>query len=145
MNIHRFHFVLMLTVLSFPALGIANDCRSIDNDKERLACYDERDAKSAASAPERVVDIDDTIGRETVDEAKSEQPAIVRGHVSRCRKTERHRYLFYFDNGQIWQQKDNVRLGWENCDFDVSIVRDFFGYKMQPDGEKRRVRISRVR
>jgi len=89
--------------------------------------------------------LSDEIGKESLrSDAKKEKP-IVRGHVISCREDATGRYLFYFDNGQIWQQKDNTVIRWKECAFEVTIFKDFFGYKMIPDGEKKRVRISRVK
>lgn len=69
----------------------------------------------------------------------------IRARVTRCEKSARKRYYFVFDNGQVWKQTSDKRLSYRECDFEVTITKDFFGYKMQRDGEKGRTRISRVR
>lgn len=40
---------------------------------------------------------------------------------------------------------DYGRQEFDDCDFLVTIKKDAFGYKMQPDIEARAVRIKRVR
>lgn len=147
------------------------DCRAIDDDQERLACFDavlapqkpaapgpapepapERAARPAATpAPQPAGTpaasasvLTDEVGRETLrDEARDELE--VRGRVERCVKGRSGKYVFYFDNGQVWRQRGNARANWKDCAFDVVISKDAFGYSLVKVGETRRVRIDRVR
>ena len=89
--------------------------------------------------------LDDNIGIENVKGREDELTVLVKGRVTSCRKDQRSKYRFYFDNGQIWQQKDNRTVPWKECNFDVTIEKDFFGYKMLPEGEKRSIRIARIK
>jgi hypothetical protein len=91
------------------------------------------------SAPEI---LSDKVGRETLGPKKGEE-VLVRGRIVRCREDLTSKYVFYFENGQVWRQKDNSRIRWDECDFEVTISKDFFGYKMVRDGEKKKVRIAR--
>jgi len=163
------------------ASPVSQDCRSIQDDAARLACYDRqggstgidadrvapaREEKApaaesespktaepppapdaAATAPVAAAaaqELTDEIGREDLNGPEgAEEKLSVRGRVTSCRKDLAGKYVFYFDNGQVWRQKDNVRLRWRDCAFDVTISEDFFGYKMQPDGEQKTVRIAR--
>jgi len=95
----------------------------------------------AAAGP---VPLDDEVGKEALGRDKEDE-VVIRGTVVRCTQDVRKKYLFYFDNGQIWKQKDNTKIRWKECAFDVTITRDFFGYRMTPVGETRRVRIARVK
>ncbi len=83
-----------------------------------------------------------TLPRGSRDEAEELE---VRATVSKCEKDYRNKYRFYFDNGQIWKQTSDTRLSFRECNFDVTITKDFFGYKMKVDGDKRKIRISRVK
>ena len=89
----------------------------------------------------------DDLGSETLPRGSRDdvEKLEVRATVSRCEKDFRKKYLFHFDNGQIWKQTSDKRLYFKECNFEVTITKDFFGYKMQQDGEKRRIRISRVK
>jgi len=89
----------------------------------------------------------DDIGSETLPKGAREEveKLEVRAKVSRCEKDFRKKYRFYFDNGQIWTQTSDKRLYFKDCNFEVTITQDFFGYKMRADGEKRQIRISRVK
>jgi len=180
-------FALSLAMFAGTQTAIAQesieDCGSIGNDAERLACYDrvhsqpspapapvpvpvpesepapvapveaaaepvhEVDAPGSVQEPQpKVVALDDEVGSETLDrkgDERDDEP-LIRGHVRSCKANKNSRFFFFFDNGQVWKQKDNTRIPWRDCDFDVTIEKDFFGYKMTPDGERRRVRIERV-
>ncbi len=68
----------------------------------------------------------------------------IRAKVTRCFQNARDDYFFGFENGQIWKYKGSRRLRYKECNFHVTIMRDGFGYKMQPEGEERTLRISRV-
>lgn len=102
----------------------------------------------AAPVPEQAatpVPLDDEVGQETLRGSAKKDKPDVRGRVVSCREDVTGKYLFYFDNGQIWRQKDNTNVRWRECAFDVTISKDVFGYRMVPDGEKKRVRIARIK
>jgi pyruvate/2-oxoglutarate dehydrogenase complex dihydrolipoamide acyltransferase (E2) component len=98
-----------------------------------------KEVPAAAPAP-----LDDEIGKESLGRDEKDE-LIVHGTVVRCAKDATKKYLFYFDNGQVWKQKDNTNIRWKECAFDVTITKDFFGYRMTPVGETRRVRIARLK
>ncbi|MBT8109076.1 MAG: hypothetical protein KJP17_12610 [Gammaproteobacteria bacterium] len=89
----------------------------------------------------------DDLGSETLPRSSRDEAdkLAVRATVSRCEKDYRKKYLFHFDNGQIWKQTSDKRLYFKECNFDVTITKDFFGYKMKADDNKRQIRISRVK
>lgn len=171
--------IAVISLCRVAAAADAVDCRSIEDNAERLACYDRMSSPptptptppppvapaAQAPAPQQVqspapqpvaepvaspaagapVVLDDSIGKESVDDGKEKERTLISGHVSSCREDRSGKYRFYFDNGQIWLQKDNKRVPWRECDFDVTLEKDFFGYKMLPDGEDRTIRISRIK
>jgi hypothetical protein len=105
----------------------------------------EEQATVAASPPAEQQVLTDEIGRETISRKDGGQGDIsVRGRVASCAKGRSGKYVFYFDNGQVWRQKGNLRLSWKECEFDVTISKDFFGYKMVRDGDRKKVRIERI-
>ncbi len=156
---------LMLATMPLSAWSSdMDDCRAITDAEARLACYDSLQAptsqveavapaeaptvQSPPSAPTATgsVVLDDSIGAESIKDRKGElEDVVINGHVDSCREDRSSKYRFYFDNGQIWLQKDNRRVPWKECDFDVTIEKDFFGYKMLPKGEDRSIRISRIK
>lgn len=97
----------------------------------------------APAAPKTLDDIDsETMPGATGEE---EDELLVRARVTRCEKDARKKYYFVFENGQVWKQVSDKRLRYRECEFDVTITKDFFGYKMQVDGEKGRIRIDRIK
>ena len=172
-------------------------CRSIEDDAERLACFDavlspghavtskppagetalspgKAETPAAAPAPampeptaagepaadpqpaaagrlpakpepaERQPALTDEVGRESIEE-KDKEELNVQGHVSRCVEGRSGKYVFYFENGQVWRQRGSANVNWKECDFDVRISKDMFGYYLTRDGQSRKVRIERVR
>ncbi|MDH3305244.1 MAG: hypothetical protein OEM50_01145 [Gammaproteobacteria bacterium] len=130
-------------------------CSAIDDAPARLACYDEAVGRSAPAAKtpatlpaERPVKktLDD-LGDETLPgTGRADDEALaVRATVVGCEKDARKKYVFFFENGQVWRQSSDKRVYFKNCNFDVTISKDFFGYKMQRDGDKGRIRIARVK
>ena len=171
-------------------------CRSIEDDAERLACFDgvlasgkavtskppagetaampekaetPREAPAPVSpepaaaekppaAPEpapvrkapadpepaaRPATLTDDIGRETVKDQPREVVSV-RGRVTRCIEGRSGKYVFYFDNGQVWRQRGSANVNWKTCDFGVTIQKDVFGYYLTRDDSSRKVRIERV-
>jgi len=148
-------------------------CQALQDREERLACYDGISSQaepevatvevppSTPKAPPSVAPVmeeslakeepgaaattmNDEIGRERLGPKDGEQ-LIVRGQVVSCRENLSSKYEFTFANGQVWQQRDNKRVPWKECDFEVTIKKDFFGYVMQRSGEKKEIRIARMK
>lgn len=66
--------------------------------------------------------------------------------LTRCAQTSASgRQIYYFDNGEIWQQSNDSRKKVRNCDTAVTVELDVFGYKMRVPSENRSIRISPVR
>ena len=145
-------------------------CSLIDDASARLACYDAFTGRQAPAVKAAAVEPSpspmpetrpiatpepkqrpgktlDDLGAETLPAAATSkaEKLQVSGTVTRCEKDARKKYLFYFDNGQVWRQVSDKRVYYRDCNFDVTVTKDFFGYKMQKDGDKGRIRISRVK
>lgn len=139
-------------------------CRLIEGASARLACYDglgrgQTPAPIAASASADPSSVEQSAveqpgnksladpGTETVrgDTGDKYETVTIRATVTKCRQGENKKYYFYFENGQVWKQSDRKRVKFKDCNFNVTITKDFFGSKMQQDGEDRRIRITRVK
>lgn len=112
---------------------------------------EETDSVTAAAvevAPTQTVEDERlaTLGDEQIGEQKKKSERLeLQARVVGCKKDDFRRYLFYFENGQVWKQKSDRRLSYKECDFNITITKDVFGYKMLPEGETRRIRIARVK
>lgn len=155
--------VSMFALAADPEAPPGTDCRTIRDADARLACYDaikppleeeapapvppdRRNAPESQAAPVPEPEaLNDQVGRESLEHKDPAEQVKVKGRVVECRTNARGSYFFLFDNGQMWQQKDSKRIVWEDCDFEVTIDKDYFGYGMVRDGDDRRIRISRVR
>jgi hypothetical protein len=84
----------------------------------------------------------DNLGK--VDRKEGKEKKTYRGHVQSCGQMFDNKWYFVFDNGQVWKQSSRGSYKFEKCDFDVSITKDFFSYKMKIDGGKS-LRVRRER
>ena len=80
---------------------------------------------------------------EKAEKKKEQEAALGAGHVNSCRLGNDGRWVFHFDGGQVWRQSSNAQYRFEECDFDVTITKDFFGYKMKMEG-RGSIRVRRV-
>lgn len=107
----------------------------VNDDAESVSAAAEEAAAAKAANDERLA----TLGQ------PGEQLEL-QARVVRCTKDSRGRYYFFhFENGQVWKQKSDRRLRYKECDFNVTITKDFFGYRMVPEGETGKIRIARVK
>lgn len=148
-------------------------CAELSDAASRLACYDklggrqptvsvpvdvpaaspaapaaspaEPVASPAASTPEPVALPPDELGSESLRQ-KKDKPVLVNAKVIRCTKdATKKKYILYLEGGQVWKVLSDKRLYFKECDFNVVITKDVFGYKMQREGEKSRFRVTRLR
>lgn len=125
-------------------------CATIDDDASRLGCYDKasgRVGKAPVVLPSLIEQVADDVGSESLPrqkDKKDEEVSVV-ARVTECTKDVRKKYIFRLENGQVWKQVSDRRLYFKTCDFNVTISKDFFGYKMQQVDSKLRFRVSRIK
>lgn len=133
-------------------------CRAIEDATQRLECYDQLADVSAQTVPatsvapeaapapvaaaETPVPVQE--GMPETDWKKKEAEEF-HTRVTKCERDPYKKYVFWFEGGQIWKQVSSRRLSYRDCDFNVVVTKDFFGYEMQVDGENSKIRILRVR
>jgi hypothetical protein len=151
-------FVFLVAIMSSSMLQAKESikdglqrCALTTNSSARLACYDllsGRDNKLTPSVietpalPLKKVEIDPPL---PADKPKAElETQVLR--ITKCtRSGGNDKYTFYLDDGQVWKQVSHKRMKFDDCDLEVSIHKDFFGFKMQVEGAKKKFRVSRVR
>jgi len=159
-------FILGTIALTASAEVYAQDssdmarCAELENADARLACYDEAIGRSSSSPPypkaaekeptgtaqrSEPVPLTQDVGEEQLDGRPESEPTIIQGRVTECQKDANNKWYFVFDNGQVWKQRADARLSFGECDFSVTITKDVFGYKMQIEGEGKKIRIGRIR
>ena len=158
--IQPFHVVIVTAAIALatPLSAVADEsalqrCGAIEDAASRLECYDE--VAKRASAPQRPVEAPKqpvesappeekpTAAKKADKDDEGDETFAVK--VTRCEQAYDGKYFFFFDNGQVWKQVKADRERYRDCDFTVTVTRDWFGYKMQRDGKERRIRISRVK
>lgn len=103
----------------------------------------ESDAKEITQAGKAVA-ISDDIGREQVERDDEAGNVEYHARVTSCKKNSSGRLFFFLENGQIWKQTDYATFRYRTCDFDITLTKDSFGYKMKIAGKKSSYRVSRV-
>lgn len=171
----RLLWVLVVAALGIatPCVTVADEsalqrCGAIEDSEARLRCYDEVATKVSgaeaaaandAALPETGAQVEATgeppgeQQAEAVPEPQSQPQAEEEQEdddsysieVIRCERAPDDRHYFYFANGQVWKQAKADRERYKDCNFTVTVMRDWFGYKMQREGEERRVRIALVK
>jgi hypothetical protein len=129
-------------------------CGSIADSAERLACFDalaeavsERTTQNSESGGDEAGErapppLGDDVGRARTDDEPAEEYG---GRVTSCEMSEATgRWIFTFDNGQVWRQSNTGRLPFRDCDFVVTLRRDVFGYKLEIPSANRSVRVTRI-
>ncbi len=138
------------------------ECAGIGSDSKRLDCYDDltrsletkvvskpKEKPKPPPQPERASNqspppITDDVGMDKPRESFIEEEFTV--FVDRCESlTNSRRLVFYLDNGQVWQQKNERRVSKRNCKSEGVISKDFFGYRLYIKSKDTSVRVSRLR
>ena len=128
-------------------------CAELENADARLACYDEVIGGSNASRPDpeaagkEPTPLTEEVGQEQLDskDKPDQEPEAFAGRVTDCRQDADGKWYFYFANDQVWKERNSGRQRFKDCDFEATITKDVFGYKMQVDGEGKKIRIGRIR
>jgi hypothetical protein len=148
-------------------------CAGLPAEADRIKCYDAlagrdpgpagtgaadraEEPKAAEDPPvlpepvtgassEQSVGITDDVGREQLDGGEETEAAVYHARVTSCQKNSSGKTFFFFENGQVWKQTDYSRFRYRDCNFDVALTRDAFGYKMKIADKKASYRVSRVK
>jgi hypothetical protein len=154
--------LLMLSCLSANAqeAGDLQRCAQLEDAQARLDCYDAVSQRQQASEPTAPAaetpepgdspepappaPLSDKVGEEQL-ESEDVEEGPVRGTLTDCRKGPTGKWYFYFDNGQVWEQRDSDRVHPRDCNFAVTISKDFFGYKMEMPDSDNKIRVARVK
>ena len=76
---------------------------------------------------------------------KKEEIAVI-AKVTECSKSgPNNKFIFYLEGGQVWKQISDKRFYFKDCDFEVTIQKDFFGYKMELLDSNKTLRVKRIR
>jgi hypothetical protein len=155
-------FILLITV--FTSSGVAQPvdtaeelkvCAGMTDQDARFACFDklgervleeepaDKKPKQEEMAQPEAVTATATDVQPLPDDLGSPKSILYSGLVTSCQKGQFGDWYFIFDNGQVWKETNKRNLRFEECNFNVTITKDTFGYKMQIDGEEKTIRVKR--
>ncbi len=118
------------------------ECARTEKTKKRVACYEALGKRVLGEevktdTPESPAD--SAIAADDLDD----EYIPIRGHVKSCQEASDRRWFFILDDGEVWKQSGGRTRRFKDCDFDVIIRKDVFGYKMQIAGDDQKVRVKR--
>jgi hypothetical protein len=151
---------------AYPDLADAEDCKSIEDETQRLACYDDyfqqarpNQARHDDSSPVNPEQSDESTGQRAESEAMAEigadqisPPAIdyVESWLVGDFNGWSGKTIFTLENGQVWRQTNNYIRDYRPHSPipqpKVRISKGMFGsYDLRVEGVKRIVQVRRVR
>jgi len=144
--------------ISVPFLSNADEsaqdglqrCGLIGDTAVRIACYDQLGGRKNPVAAKVITSPTlppDELGEESLTGRKSKRaaPAPVVVKITKCiKRGGNQKYHFYLEGGQVWKQISDKRLNFKDCNFSASIRKDFFGYQMQLQDSKKKLRVKRI-
>ena len=156
-------FILLIAVLATPGVAQTMDpveelktCAQVPDAAARLACFDDLGERVLRDAPTD----EDSSPEETAQPAAGTPVAAAQalpedlgrastaeyvGLVTSCRQGGRGDWYFFFDNGQVWKQVNSGGRRFKECNFDATITKDGFGFKMRIESLDRTIRVKRHR
>ncbi|MDJ0793232.1 MAG: hypothetical protein QNI98_03225 [Woeseiaceae bacterium] len=157
-------FVFLATLSTSSGAGPTADtieelkaCARITEQEARFACYDElgkrvlrQETAESNPAQESPLQTEAQTATTTVveplpDDLGSKNEIQYAASVTSCKQGLHGDWFFFFENGQVWKQVNNRNIRFKECEFDVTITKDRFGYKMRIDAEDRTIRVKRNR
>ena len=119
------------------------ECARTEDSEKRIACYEalgkrvlDEEVESEDSMPPATV-----VENPNLEEDDEYKP--IHGHVRSCQQASDSRWFFILDSGDVWKQSGGRARRFKDCDFDVTIRKDVFGYKMTIAGDDQTVRVKR--
>ena len=85
----------------------------------------------------------DDLGTSTLGDDQESKSIKYSGMITSCKKGHYGDWYFIFDNGQVWKEVSRRNFRFKECDFNVTVTKDLFGYKMWIDALEKPIRIKR--
>ena len=131
-------------------------CAAITDQNARLVCFDnlgervlreehaDRNPAQPKVRPESETETATNVEPLPDDLGSSKKVQYV-GLITSCQKGHYGNWFFIFDNGQVWEDVNNRKLRFKECNFKATITRYALGYKMKIDGMDATIRVKRRR
>lgn len=161
--------------ISAEKTGSFMDCGPIEDDAERLACFDRAydsrlqgqsnedtpallDAEFSATPIEPAPIADDPSGTQAIEKAQAEavfgfprptypdELEVLESRVIKFDRTSRNQLLFYLENGQVWIQSQTRSYQVPDEPLLATITPGVFGaFFLTLEGRKQRMKVKRIR
>jgi hypothetical protein len=118
------------------------ECARTEKTKKRVACYEALGKRVLGEEVKTDAPEPPTDAANAFDDLDDEYIPIL-GHVKSCQEASDRRWFFILDDGEVWKQSGGRTRRFKDCDFDVIIRKDVFGYKMEIAGDDQKVRVKR--
>lgn len=99
--------IAALATAAALAQSDASACASIENDRERLVCYDQAHARTPA-APANPGDAFGLTEKREPPAAREEAVEQITAKVAEVREPQRYTLVVTLDNGQVWRQTSDL-------------------------------------
>ena len=157
-------FILLITVFASTGVAQSEDiveelksCARMTDQDARFACFDnlgervlreepadKKPTQEKVAQPEAVT-ATATDAQPLPDDYGSIKSIKYTGLITSCKQGHYGDWYFIFDNGQVWKEVNKSKLRFKECNFNATITRYAFGYKMQIDGIEKSIRVKRNR
>ena len=136
--------LLLPAIPGFASPLTAEKCKKIEQDKARLACYDEAFLTSNATKDPQKIEAIKEFGLEHIIDTENRQTEIV-AVVSSVKADPYGKLKVSLDNGQVWKQKESKRIRLKKGD-KITIRRGAFGsFNLQKEGQGRVIKVKRLK
>ena len=164
--------ILLLVIAMYTSPGIAQSadpaeelkaCAKMTDREARLACLetlgervlrdesaDSTSARQQVAQPEAIPKATDTEPLpddpdvSTLGNDQESNSTVYSGMITSCRKDAYGYWYFISENGQVWKEVRKRNRKFSECNFNVTITNDIFGYKMRIDTLEKTVRVKRL-
>ncbi len=102
-------------------------------------------AVAAAGAAMTTATVPATSAPTNVPVSGYQPPEEFRVAVSSCRINKAGDTYLTLDNGEVWKRTGGDHLRESECVFSATLRKDFFGYKILIDNDRRSVRVKRIK
>ncbi|GHE81321.1 hypothetical protein [Thalassotalea profundi] len=164
MNTIKTNLIPLLFILPAPIFAAQNDinikaiqaCSFIENNDNRLHCYDKVVAGSSSPQPtanQKHKPMAETVATQKVPddfgieykEVDKDKGIVVKAKITSITKTLRGKFIITLDNSQVWSQTNSEKIYLKENDT-VLIKRGLLSsYKLNKEGQSRSVRVTRTK
>lgn len=156
--------IFILLIMGFPSAGAAQSvdpveelkaCARVTDQNARFACFDKLGERVLREEPTNIEPTREEIAQpEAVtgtainaqplpDDLGYTKEIEFSGLITSCKQSSSGTWYFTFDNGQVWKEANQRERRFKECNFDVTIKKDVFGYKMRIHELETSVRVRR--